>query len=435
MTTIVPEDAVAAHDADFNALVSGGNQAAARMRSAIFGWLYLLSPLRILFPVITVRNVTYVLGYDDVRAVLSDSGAFSTPFRKVMADLDKNGTVSVLGFEDESNVASQKAANDQAYARNLCQIMRCLSLNDLPSLARDTADNAEQIVRGAKELDVVGGLLIPVVLDVVQKYFGLTFARPPQFHRWAMALSNYTFGGKPSDTSLRQAAKLAGTLVDGELDRAIASARKTVVPSNTLLGRFASMRPGAGVDALTDDELRATVAGLLTGMLPNIPIAGFNVLQVLLHKPRAMAAAQAAAAANDDDLLQRCIVEALRFRPIDLGRKRVCVADNGSAVGQHGWQRGPIPAGRRVFAATLPAMFDGRRVRKPFRFDPSRPLSDNLAFGAGRHSCVGGPIALCVLTHMLKPLLRRTRIRRKAGAPPSTFFLGFFPESFTLELG
>lgn len=434
MSAAVSDNRSAAANAAFDAATSGSNQVIARITTAVFGWLYLLSPLRVFAPLLFWAKTTYAFGYDDVRRVLSDVEVFATPFRHTMAGLDKTRAVSLLGFEGEDDTAGQIAERDADYRRNLCQIMRSLPLEDLTWLGRETAKKSARIVRDADEVDAVGGLLTPIVLELAQAYFGLEFSDPRRFHRWTMAISNFTFGGGKPHSSVATAARIAGREMDRELDCAIAAARAFCGPSNTVVGRLASMVSPAGDSALTDNQIRATVAGLLSGMLPNLPIAGHNVVRVLLSKPAAMAAAREAARDDDDDRLQRCIIEALRFRPIDAGRHRVSIASDRSAIGSNAWRRTPVPAGRRVFAATLPAMFDGRRVSRPFHFDPSRPLSDNLALGAGKHWCVGAPIAMCVLTQALKPLLRKPGLRRDAGSPASTYFLGFFPESFVLRL-
>ena len=441
MSTTVPND-IAAASAEFDRLTSRSNQVVARVKARLFGWLYLLLPLSVVVPGFIGRRKAYVFSYDQVRSVLSNADAFATPFRETMAYLDRAGAISLLGFEGKDDATGKWIMRDTEYQQNLCQIMRSLPLEDLPQLAKDTAAQAESIVRGADELDVMGELLIRIVLDFAQRCFGFKFSCPRRFHRWTMAISNYTFSGsKPSD-SLRTAAEpagklaaeAAGKLMDREVDGAIAEARAGRCERETVLGRLTSMGSLSDASASNDNKIRATVAGLLSGMLPNVPIAGFNVLQVLLHNPNAMAIARKAAMDNDDGLLERCIMEALRFRPIDLGRRRICIAQDRSILGLSAWRRTPIPIGHRVFAVTLTAMFDWRRVRKPFRFDPSRPPSDNLALGAGKHWCVGAPIALCLLTHTLKPLLCKTGLRQRPGAPPPTFFLGFFPESFTLQL-
>jgi cytochrome P450 len=253
---------------------------------------------------------------------------------------------------------------------------------------------------------------------------------PEALHRWTMAISNYTFSGDNPPVNLDIAARAGGRLMDKELDAAITGTPGAALPGDTFLRRLAGM---GGAEAMSHDQIRATIAGLLSGFLPNLPAAGYNVLQILLERPQAMRIAREAALADDDDLLERCIKEALRLRPLDPGRRRLCVNQNAPGIPAPGWFGRLFPAPRKVYANTLLAMSDSQRIRKPNRFDPDRPASDNLAFGLGKHYCVGAPFALCLLVQALKPLLRKPGLRRSRGARASFLFLQFFPRNLELS--
>ena len=53
----------------------------------------------------------------------------------------------------------------------------------------------------------------------------------------------------------------------------------------------------------------------------------------------------------------------------------------------------------------------------PERFDPSRPAKAHVSFGAGRHFCVGAPLARLELQIALPILFERCPGLRPAGAP------------------
>jgi cytochrome P450 len=399
---------------EFDKATRLGNQFCARTRIAALARLHFLAPLAYIVPRFAWRGTFYALSYDEVLSVLENDAAFPLPFRRRMQKLDCTREVSVLGFD-----------RDADYRRNIGQIMQALPLEDLPALSAYVATRTEEILAGRTgTVDALGDLFIPIILEVAQDYFGLKFRDPYSFHRWTMAISNYTFAGDNPSDSLKTAAMLAGKLTDDELNNAILAAREMPVSDRTVLGRLMRMTSSGGELAMTDGQLRATIAGLLNGFLPNLTVVGFNVLQVLLRQPAAMRIARAAAQSGDDALLQSCVTEALRFRPIDPGRqRRVCPVSHASPS---------VPAGRspaveKACALTILAMFDGRRVDKPYTFNPHRANADNLAFGFGKHWCVGAPIALCILVQVIKPLLRLPGLRIDRTARLTEFFLGFFP--------
>jgi cytochrome P450 len=144
--------------------------------------------------------------------------------------------------------------------------------------------------------------------------------------------------------------------------------------------------------------------GMVLGFIPTNVLAGGNILETLLRRPAFLERARAAARADDDDLLWRCLREALRFRHINPGPWRIC--PNGYVFGAGGPCPIRIPADSKVLAIIQSAMFDPRRIERPHVFDPERRDEDYMVFGVGQHWCLGAYIAMAQLTQTLKPLLR-----------------------------
>ena len=290
----------------------------------------------------------------------------------------------------------------------------------------------ETTLRDRNQVDVLAELLIPITLAVTQKYFGAAFSDGVALYHWAIAISNFCFGGPAPSGEKKRAALAAGKLLDMEMTPQIEAAMKLCGQ-----GRFAGTALGrlAANPQMDEKQIRATFLGLLVGLLPNIPIAGYNILQVLMARPEAMKMARAAAVAGDFDLLQNCLYEALRFRPILPASFRVCVAKGGASLGPDGWRRRQIAEGENVAVFSLAAMFDGRVINQPTSFDPDRPRADNLAFGHGKHWCVGVPLALTVLSNVFMPMLKRGPIQRLKTAAPTEYFIDYFPENFSVTFG
>ena len=67
----------------------------------------------------------------------------------------------------------------------------------------------------------------------------------------------------------------------------------------------------------------------------------------------------------------------------------------------------PIRGGDRVLVAYAAANRDPRKWNDPERFDITRPGSDHLAFGLGRHHCAGQGLARLEAECLIRALVRR----------------------------
>jgi cytochrome P450 len=177
---------------------------------------------------------------------------------------------------------------------------------------------------------------------------------------------------------------------------------------------------------LPKSEIRALLIGMITGFFPTNTMAGGHILEMLLRKPEMMKRAQQAADAGDDDRLMHCLFEALRFMPINLGPFRISARDHRVAADTE--RAATIRKDTKVLAMTSSAMFDSRQVKKPFRFDPGRPVSNYVHFGFGMHWCVGAMIARTQITQTLKALLVRSSVERATGSAGKLALWGLFPD-------
>ena len=141
--------------------------------------------------------------------------------------------------------------------------------------------------------------------------------------------------------------------------------------------------------------------------------------------------ARAAALADEDDLLRRCLFEAMRYMPINPGPFRVCSEDYTIAKGTPGATT--IRAGTKLLVSTQSAMFDERKVEKPTEFNPERARTDYMLFGHGLHWCIGAYIAEAQITQTFKPLLKRNGLRRAGGAAGQMHRLSVFPVHLVVE--
>jgi cytochrome P450 len=85
-------------------------------------------------------------------------------------------------------------------------------------------------------------------------------------------------------------------------------------------------------------------------------------------------------------------------------------------------------------AGTQSAMLDGRRIKKPNRFDPTRPAHDYMVFGYGLHWCVGAFIAEAHATQTLKALLLQPSLTRVRGKRGELDAIGVLPLHLEVQL-
>jgi cytochrome P450 len=357
-----------------------------------------MRPLRRFWPIarIPLLGLTIVSRFEHVQEVLGHDRVFEVPFARRMRELI-DGPAFVLALQDGEEYRLQRG-----------QIMRAFSLDDLGVIGHQSGRFAEGILEAAPgRLDAVEELLTRVPTLLCRDYFGLDIPDPRLFAHWTLAVSAYVFGNPwgPPGRHL-PTARLAAEGMLAAIDAAIEKAKHE--PSQTIVGRLVEMQARHG--SPPDDLIRTELFGMVTGFVPTNTLASAHMLEMLLQEPAMLESAQKAAQHDDDEALWRCLFEALRFKPINVGPLRECVADYTIASGGSGGKR--IRTGTRLLVSTQSAMFDERQVSKPKTFDPARPRHEYMAFGFGLHSCIGLFLAKAQITQTFKPLLRKSRLGR-----------------------
>jgi cytochrome P450 len=393
-------------------------------------WLFGLA--RRFWPISRIPFTKWVLvwRWEDVREVLEHDREFPVPFGKKVIELN-GGPNFLLGMAD-----------DPVYWRYQEQVMRAFSFDDVATVVAPLSGRlASEIINGCTDgrLDAVQDFITRVPTLICKSYYGFDLSQDAgslvEFGHWAIAMSTYMFGDPTDNPSYRKAALAAGDRVRAMVDRSIRDGKSALsgpdsARSDTVLARLIEMQR-KGAEGLTDEVIRAYLIGMVAGFVPTNTMAAGNILEMLLRRPDFMAKAQAAARAGDDDLLERCLFEAMRFKPLNPGPFRDCGEDYTIAKGTP--RATFVKAGSRMLASTQSAMFDERQVERPSDFDPGRPASDSMLFGHGLHWCVGAFIARVQITQTLKALLLLKGLRRAGGMDGQLQLLGPFPEHLFVE--
>ena len=373
-------------------------------------WLGLL---RRFWPVLKFRNFALITRYDDVRDALARQQVFTVPFGPKMEELN-GGPNFLLGMQDGPDYQRQRAF-----------AMRVFKLDDIETRIRPlSAELSRVAVTNARgRIDAIEDLITFIPTELCESYYGIRIANKKEFALWAIAMSAYTFDPGKNEAWGR-AARAAATNTRAIVDASIREARAAEPKPDTILGRLAALQPESG-DGPSDLEIRSILMGMVTGFVPTNTMAAGHMLEMLLRRPDFLARAQGAALANDDDLLSRCLFEAMRFMPLNLGPFRLCSQDHVVAGGTS--RATGIRRDMNVLVSTQSAMFDRNAVKAPHRFDPDRPAHDYMLFGSGLHWCVGAIVADAQITQMFKALLVRRNLQRVAGRDGKLTPIGPFP--------
>jgi cytochrome P450 len=360
----------------------------------------------------------FIACFDDVQEVLREHDVFEVPFGPKV-ELLNGGPNFLLGM-----------ANGKDYQRVHRQVAQAFRREDVPAIVAPLASAFSNAILKARTdgvIDAMQDLITAVPTLICEKYYGVPIADKVGFAQWTMAMSSFLFGD-PTDNEVKRRIGIAGgERVSRVVDTAIQNAKASGAEPDSVLDRLVKMQAAEPKDTpqqekLTDAVIRSFLIGMITGFVPTNTMAAGNMLIMLLRRPDFMARACEAVREGDDDLLKRCLFEAMRFRPLNPGPYRICTRDYAIAAGTSRETR--VQAGDKVLAGTQYAMFDSKRVTDPHGFDPERASFNYMLFGYGLHWCIGAYLAEAQITQTFKALLARGPVTADWS---QTQYFGMFP--------
>jgi cytochrome P450 len=389
------------------------------------GLPFLYSVLRNVRPNVRLLGAVQVTRRDDVEAVLDDVQGFQVRSGVRLAELQERAKVKppppLFGLGDET---------DEIYDPTQAAMSAAVRPSDVDRLAKIARDFVEPQAASGARFDL-GRLALLTPMHVARSYFGLQVADGDMYEMalCCLALVGYCFGPDRLDTVPgRLGSKAAGKVAN--MLRASITQGPPCSGGDTVISRLLHLHPWGSQPEDKVPYLLAALTVLLMAQVGAPAVATVNVARVLLARRSAMEAATARA--DDDVALGRCLMEALRFKPIFPGALRDCRQDRVIAEGTS--RRLAVRRGETVLPATMSAMFDKRRVTAPGRFIPDRSPPDPMVFGFGRHSCLGFALGRTLLVETLKPLLRRG-LRQTFADRSAISYFGSFQEHFPVRLG
>jgi cytochrome P450 len=319
-------------------------------------------------------GVWVVTGYDETRAVLRDTDAFSTDIRPLVGAGD-GPSIGGLGFTDPPDHTRLRRMLAPHFTGRRLAVLT-------PAIQRIVDRQLDLLDDGREVVDLATEFAFPVPFSVIGELLGLTVEQSERFHQLGRnrfdARSGFVspFGAMSESHSF-----LLETVRTQRLD-----------PGPGLIGDLIRQH-GSDID---DEQLARLVDGVFTGGYEtSASMLTLGTVTLLAHPEVGAALAVPGADATPviDELLRYLSVVQIGFprfakRDLDLFGQRV-------------------RAGDVVIPSLSAANRDPSLGADAESFAPGRTAPSHLAFGYGMHRCVGSELARTELAIALTSLLRR----------------------------
>ena len=326
-----------------------------------------------------------ITGYEEVRTLFSDSRV-SVDDRRPGFPHWNEGMLSTVHRRPRS-VFTCDAEEHTRFRRMLSKPFTFKRVEGLrPAIQQITDEHIDAMLAGPQPADVVTALALPVPSLVISQLLGVPYEDAEMFqHHANIGLARYATG----EDTVKGAVNLnkyLSQLVEAKMEN----------PAEDAVSDLAE-RVKAG--ELSVKEAAQLGTGLLiAGHETTANMIGLGVL-ALLQYPE-----QAAVLRDTDDskVIANAVEELLRYLSIIQNGQRRIAAEDIEIAGE------VIRAGEGIIIDLAPANWDGKAFAEPERLYLHRSgAGQHVAFGYGRHQCVGQQLARAELQIVFHTLLRR----------------------------
>lgn len=255
-----------------------------------------------------------------------------------------------------------------------------------PTIQQVTDDSIDAMLAGPKPADIVTALALPVPSVVISQLLGVPYEDAEMFqHHANVGLARYATGEdtvKGAMSLHKYLCQLVETKMENPAEDAVSDLAERVKAGEISVKEAAQL--GTGL--------------LIAGHETTANMLGLGVL-ALLQNPDQLPAIRDA---EDPKIVANAVEELLRYLSIiQNGQRRVAIADipiSGEV----------IRAGEGIIIDLAPANWDRDTFTDPDRLYLHRSGADrNVAFGYGRHQCVGQQLARAEMQIVFRTLFQR----------------------------
>jgi cytochrome P450 len=319
-----------------------------------------------------------VTGYDDVRAVIGDTRAFSNDYSNVVASTGGQATAEQdpggLGFSDPpKHTRLRKALTPEFTVRRLSRL--------LPRIAEIVEQQLDVMAATGSPVDLVETFAMPIPSLVICELLDVPYPDRADFQRLSGSRFDIFGGAGTGLDAITESLEYMSELVAAQRSH----------PGDGLLGMLIREHG----DEITDQELAGLADGLLIGGHETTASMLALGAILLLQSPETVEQIR-----TDDQAIAPAVEEMLRYLTVvQLAFPRFAKQD--MELGGH-----QIKAGEMVLCSLSGANRDPALGDHMQSFDPAH-MSPHLAFGYGVHRCVGAELARMELRIAYPALFRR----------------------------
>jgi cytochrome P450 len=329
-----------------------------------------------------------ITGYDEVRTLFSDSRV-SVDDRRPGFPHWNEGMLSTVHKRPRS-VFTSDAEEHTRFRRMLSKPFTFKRVEGLrPAIQQITDEHIEAMLAGPQPADIVTSLALPVPSLVISQLLGVPYEDAEMFqHHANIGLARYATGEDTVKGAVNLNKYLA-QLVESKVEAPLEESADAV----------SDLAERVKAGELSVKEAAQLGTGLLiAGHETTANMIGLGVLALLLYPE------QAAVLRDTDDakVIANAVEELLRYLSIIQNGQRRVAADDIEIAGE------VIRAGEGIIIDLAPANWDAKAFAEPERLYLHRSgAGQHVAFGYGRHQCVGQQLARAELQIVFHTLLRR----------------------------
>jgi cytochrome P450 len=328
-----------------------------------------------------------ITGYDEVRTLFSDSRV-SVDDRRPGFPHWNEGMLSTVHKRPRS-VFTADAEEHTRFRRMLSKPFTFKRVEGLrPVIQKVTDEHIDAMLAGPQPGDIVTALALPVPSLVISQLLGVPYEDAEMFqHHANIGLARYA-AAEDTMKGAMSLHKYLAQLVEAKMEN----------PAEDAVSDLAE-RVKAG--ELSVKEAAQLGTGLLiAGHETTANMIGLGVLALLQYPDQAAVLRET----DDAKVVANAVEELLRYLSIIQNGQRRVAAEDIEIAGE------VIRAGDGIIIDLAPANWDGKEFAEPGRLYLHRSgAGQHVAFGYGRHQCVGQQLARAELQIVFHTLFRRIR--------------------------